>query len=67
MAKNDTSWVYFITIKQIKEVHSMAKKETERQEQGLNEYGIIYLTGAIDDGIAENIGRQIIEHNIKGV
>ena len=44
----------------------MAKKDTEREEQGLNEYGIIYISGAVEDGMAENICKQIIEHNIKG-
>ena len=44
----------------------MAKEETKREEKGLNEYGIIYLSGEINNGCAETISKEIIEHNIKG-
>jgi ATP-dependent Clp protease, protease subunit len=41
-------------------------KEAKRDEKALNEYGIIYLSGGIDNVCAETISREIIEHNIKG-
>ncbi len=44
----------------------MSKEETKQEEKGLNEYGIIYLSGEINNDNAEAIGKQIIEHNIKG-
>jgi ATP-dependent Clp protease protease subunit len=44
----------------------MAKEETKQEEKGLNEYGIIYLSGEINNGTAETISKEIIEHNIKG-
>lgn len=44
----------------------MSKDETKQVEKGLTEYGIIYLSGEIDNDNAEAIGKQIIEHNIKG-
>lgn len=36
------------------------------QEKGLNDYGIIYVSGAIDAGTAESVCKEIIEYNIKG-
>ena len=65
MSNNDTSGVYLI-IKIEMEVHKMKKTDQQREEKGLNEYGIIYLSGAISDGTAEQICKEIIEHNIKG-
>lgn len=44
----------------------MAKEETKREEKGLNEYGIIYLSGEINNGSSETICKEIIEHSIKG-
>ena len=36
------------------------------QEKGLSDYGIIYVSGAIEAATAEGICKQIIEYNIKG-
>lgn len=44
----------------------MAEKDREKKEQGLSDYGIIYLSGPIQEGTAEGICKQIIEYNIKG-
>lgn len=44
----------------------MASKEKEREEKGLSDYGVIYLSGVIDEGKAEAVCREIIEFNIKG-
>lgn len=44
----------------------MAAKEKEPKENGLNDYGIIYLAGPINEGTAEGVCKQIIEYNIKG-
>ena len=42
------------------------EKDTNRDNKALNEYGIIYLSGEINNGTAEAISKEIIEHNIKG-
>ena len=44
----------------------MAKEEKKRNEKALAEYGIIYLSGTIDNESAETVCKEIIEHNIKG-
>lgn len=44
----------------------MAENGKERWEKGLTDYGIIYVSGAIQEGAAEGICKQIIEYNIKG-
>lgn len=44
----------------------MAAKEKEREEKKLSDYGIIYLSGVIDEAKAENVCKEIIEYNIKG-
>ncbi len=44
----------------------MAAKEKEREEKGLADYGIIYLSGVIGESKAEEICKQLIEYNIKG-
>ncbi|PKN19279.1 MAG: hypothetical protein CVU71_07155 [Deltaproteobacteria bacterium HGW-Deltaproteobacteria-6] len=44
----------------------MSKEETKRDDKGLSEYGIIYLSGEINNESSEAISKQIIEHNIKG-
>lgn len=44
----------------------MSKRNNESQKQGLNEYGIIYISGQIDEGVSESICKEIIEFNIKG-
>ncbi|HQP25397.1 MAG TPA: ATP-dependent Clp protease proteolytic subunit [Smithellaceae bacterium] len=44
----------------------MAGKEKEREEKGLADYGIIYLSGVIGEAKAEEICKQLIEFNIKG-
>jgi len=49
-----------------REERSMAKEENSREDKALAEYGIIYLSGEINNGSAETICKEIIEHNIKG-
>lgn len=44
----------------------MAATEKEKKENGLDDYGIIYMSGAINSGMAETVCKQIIEYNIKG-
>lgn len=44
----------------------MRSKEKLKSENGLLDYGIIYLSGSIDTGTAESVCKQIIEYNIKG-
>ena len=44
----------------------MAKKEKEQEEKGLHDYGIIYVSGSINEGLSESICKEIIEYNIKG-
>ena len=44
----------------------MASKEKEREEKKLSDYGIIYLSGVIDEAKAESVCKEIIEYNIKG-
>ena len=41
----------------------MAKKNGN-EEKGLKEYGIIYISGNIDDGTSESVCKEIIEYNI---
>lgn len=44
----------------------MSNHKDERQEKGLSDYGIIYLSGQISEGTSESICKEIIEFNIKG-
>jgi len=44
----------------------MADNDKEKKETGLDDYGIIYISGGIDGGTAESVCKQIIEYNIKG-
>ena len=44
----------------------MADNDKQRKESGLDDYGIIYISGSIDGGTAESVCKQIIEYNIKG-
>lgn len=37
-----------------------------KKEKGLSDYGIIYLSGTIDDGSSETVCKEIIEYNISG-
>ena len=44
----------------------MAEIEKQKgKEQGLKDFGIIYISGAIDGGTAESVCKEIIEYNIK--
>jgi ATP-dependent Clp protease, protease subunit len=43
----------------------MATNDKEKKDNGLNDYGIIYISGAIDGGTAESVCKEIIEYNIK--
>ena len=40
------------------------EKNNKHQEKGLKDYGIIYLSGAIENGVSENVCKEIIEFNI---
>ena len=42
------------------------KEQKDQKERGLADYGIIYLSGPINEGNAESICKEIIEMNIKG-
>lgn len=44
----------------------MADNDKQKKDNGLNDYGIIYISGAIDGGTAETVCKEIIEYNIKG-
>lgn len=44
----------------------MADSDKDRKSAGLDDYGIIYISGGIDSGTAESVCKQIIEYNIKG-
>ncbi|GAM09349.1 ATP-dependent Clp protease proteolytic subunit [Geobacter sp. OR-1] len=44
----------------------MADNDKQKKDQGLDDYGIIYISGAINNGTAEAVCKQIIEYNIKG-
>ena len=44
----------------------MAENDKEKKDRGLTDYGIIYLSGPIQEGAAEGVCKQIIEYNIKG-
>ena len=41
-------------------------QENGKKEKGLSDYGIIYLSGAIEDGTSESVCKEIIEYNISG-
>ena len=44
----------------------MATPDKTKKENGLSDYGIIYISGSIDGGTAESVCKEIIEYNIKG-
>ena len=44
----------------------MADNDKQKKDNGLNDYGIIYVSGPIDGGTAESVCKEIIEYNIKG-
>ncbi len=44
----------------------MASKNKEQEERGLQDYGVIYVSGVINEGVSESICKGIIEANIKG-
>ena len=41
-------------------------KDNGKKERELKDYGIIYLSGSIEDGTSENVCKEIIECNIAG-
>src|SRR5512138_95473 len=43
-----------------------ADNDKQQKENGLKDYGIIYISGAIDGGTAESVCKEIIDLNIKG-
>jgi ATP-dependent Clp protease protease subunit len=43
--------------------HEKLEKGTEK---GLDDFGIIYVSGPLDAAAAENVCKEIIQHNIKG-
>ncbi len=58
--------VHPMTFTLYQKVSKMAKKEKEQDERGLNDYGIIYASGPVNDSMSESICKEIIEYNIKG-
>lgn len=40
--------------------------ENGKKDGGLSDYGIIYVSGSIDQGISESVCKEIIEYNISG-
>ena len=44
----------------------MSDKDKEQKENGLKDYGIIYISGPINGGTAEGVCKEIIDLNIKG-
>ena len=42
-----------------------SEKREKGKEQGLKDFGIIYISGGIDGGTAESVCKEIIEYNIK--
>ena len=40
------------------------EKHDNNQGKGLKDYGIIYLSGIIEDNVSENVCKEIIEYNI---
>jgi ATP-dependent Clp protease protease subunit len=40
-------------------------KETSKETKSIKDYGIIYISGEINDGTSENICREIIEMNLE--
>ena len=43
----------------------MQEKNKGQKEKGLQEYGIIYVSGTINESTAESVCKEIIECNIK--
>jgi len=41
-------------------------KDEATKDRGLKDYGIIYISGAIDDGVSQTVCQEIIEYNING-
>jgi len=44
----------------------MSSKEPTEDQKGLKDYGIIYLSGAINGGTSESVCKEIIEYNLNG-
>lgn len=44
----------------------MAAKNGDQKEQGLQDYGIIYLSGVITEANSESVCKEIIQANIRG-
>jgi ATP-dependent Clp protease, protease subunit len=47
------------------EVNTMSG-EKGKKDKGLSDYGIIYVSGSIEDAISETVCKEIIEYNIAG-
>jgi len=43
----------------------MSDKDKEQKANGLSDYGIIYISGPINNGAAESVCKEIIDINIK--
>jgi ATP-dependent Clp protease protease subunit len=65
MSKYDTPLMHY-WIRNNQRRFTMAAKEKEREEKVLSDYGIIYLSGSINEAKAESVCKEIIEFNIKG-
>jgi len=44
----------------------VSKDELQSKNNGLKDYGIIYLSGILDDSASENVCKEIIEYNVTG-
>jgi len=42
------------------------KEEVQSKNDGLKDYGIIYLSGILDDSASEDVCKEIIEYNVTG-
>ena len=42
------------------------KNGIDKEEKGLDDYGIIYISGMIDEGVSEDVCKKIITYNITG-
>jgi len=44
----------------------MSEKKDDRSSRGLEDHGVIYVSGSIDQGTSESVCKQIIEINLTG-
>jgi len=56
----------FNLLKSLRIKGNTMSEENGKKERGLSDYGIIYVSGSIDDGTSESVCKEIIEYNISG-